>query len=119
MSQQIYLVTSGDLRQSANEICWPAQAKLEQTLTKVFADLGYELKRASPYSETARHGFISSQRMGMEVFMDIPPSGSGHSKPPNCSWNCSDTGIRNSVALDWEEKQERCKEGGLRTDSRL
>jgi hypothetical protein len=72
MSKHIYLVTSGDLRQSANEVCWPAQAELEQTLTKVFADLGYELKRAFPYNETARHGFISSQRMGMDIFRDIP-----------------------------------------------
>jgi len=72
MSKQIYLVTSGDLRQSANEVCWPAQAELEQTLTKVFADLGYELKRAFPYSEASGHGFISSQRMGMDIFRGIP-----------------------------------------------
>jgi hypothetical protein len=33
-----YLVTSGDLRQSANEVCWPAQSQLETALTK--AELG-------------------------------------------------------------------------------
>jgi len=73
MSNQIYLVTSGDLRQAANEVCWPAQAELERTLTLVFTDLGFELKRAFPYSEQFKHGFISSQRMGMDVFRGIPP----------------------------------------------
>jgi hypothetical protein len=72
MNQQIYLITSGDLRQSANEICWPAQHELEQTLTRVIADAGYELIRAFPYNTELKHGFISSQRMGMNIFQGIP-----------------------------------------------
>jgi hypothetical protein len=70
--KQIYLVTSGDLRQSANAVCWPAQAQLETALTKAFADAGCELIRAFPYNDTLKHGFISSQRMGMDVFANIP-----------------------------------------------
>jgi L-fucose isomerase-like protein len=70
---KIYLVTSGDLRQSANEVCWPAQAQLEAALTKAFADAGHELVRAFPYDAVRGHGFISSQRMGMDVFATIPP----------------------------------------------
>lgn len=72
MNKQVYLVTSGDLRQSANEICWPAQAELERTLTEVFAKEGYELVRAFPYDDGLKHGFISSQRMGMDTFQGIP-----------------------------------------------
>lgn len=72
MNKQIYLVTSGDLRHSANEICWPAQAELEQTLSRVFANEGCELIRAFDYDPERRHGFISSQRMGMEIFRTIP-----------------------------------------------
>jgi hypothetical protein len=69
---KIYLVTSGDLRQSANEVCWPAQAQLEAALTKAFANAGHELVRAFPYDAARCHGFISSQRMGMDIFATIP-----------------------------------------------
>jgi hypothetical protein len=76
MKKQIYLVTSGDLRQSANQVCWPAQAELEKTLSGVFASEGYELVRAFPYDPHLKHGFISSQRMGMEIFRKIPTDAS-------------------------------------------
>lgn len=73
MSKQIYLITSGDLRLTANQVCWPAQSELEATLTKVLTEEGYELIRAFPYSSEQQHGFISSQRMGMDIFQNIPP----------------------------------------------
>ncbi|HEY8998523.1 MAG TPA: fucose isomerase, partial [Edaphobacter sp.] len=72
MKKRVYLVTSGDLRQSANQTCWPAQAELEARLTKVFSDAGCELIRAFPYNESLKHGFISSQREGMSIFAGIP-----------------------------------------------
>lgn len=71
--KQVFLITSGDLRQSANEICWPAQAALEDKLTKVFAALGHELVRAFPADKQLKHGFIDSQRKGMEVFRLLDP----------------------------------------------
>jgi hypothetical protein len=42
------LVAGGDLRQSANRVCWPAQACLEETLSKAFAAEGVKLVRAHP-----------------------------------------------------------------------
>ncbi|MGC4072717.1 MAG: fucose isomerase [Nibricoccus sp.] len=72
-SKTILLVASGDLRQSANETCWPAQAAMEKTLTKVIASFGYKLTRAHPYKPALKHGFISSQKEGMEVFAGIDP----------------------------------------------
>jgi hypothetical protein len=71
--QDIYLVTSGDLRLAANQTCWPAQKALEETLIATFAAEGYTLKRAFPVNDAEGHGFISSQRMGMDVFLNIPP----------------------------------------------
>ena len=68
----VYLVTSGDLRLSANQACWPAQKDLEARLTAAFAASGYTLVRAFSVDAAKGHGFISSQRMGMDVFMDIP-----------------------------------------------
>ena len=66
-----YLVASGDLRLAANQTCWPAQAAMEEKLTEVFTNEGVKLERAHPYDEQTQHGFISSQRMGMDVFKNI------------------------------------------------
>jgi len=68
----VYLVTSGDLRLAANQVCWPAQQDLEARLTAALAAQGYTLVRAFPVDPVTGHGFISSQRMGMDVFMNIP-----------------------------------------------
>jgi hypothetical protein len=72
-SKTVLLVASGDLRQSANEQCWPAQAAMEAKLTDAVALLGGRLIRAHPYKPEVRHGFIASQREGMEVFAGIDP----------------------------------------------
>lgn len=70
----IQLVASGDLRASANEKCWPAQAAMEKKLTEVVKSLGYTLKRMHPYKDSLKHGFIGSQKEGMEVFAQIDPT---------------------------------------------
>ena len=71
---QIQLIASGDLRLPANQVCWPAQQEMETTLTTALAVEGYELVRAHAYDVDAKHGFIDSQRKGMEVFRDIDPT---------------------------------------------
>lgn len=71
--QEAVLVTSGDLRESANRICWPAQKELEEKLTACFATMGVSLKRAFPVDPKTGHGFNSSQRMGMDIFERIDP----------------------------------------------
>jgi len=70
---EVLLVANGDLRQSANEVCWPAQAELERMLTDAFAREGVRVRRAHPYDEKLGHGFIHSQRMGMKVFESVHP----------------------------------------------
>ncbi len=72
-ANEVLLVTSGDLRQSANQVCWPAQRDMEEKLTAAFAQKGYKLVRAHAYDDKVKHGFISSQRQGMDVFMKIHP----------------------------------------------
>jgi hypothetical protein len=72
-ANEVFLVTSGDLRQSANQVCWPAQRDMEEKLTAAFAQKGYKLIRAHAYDDRVKHGFISSQRQGMDVFMKIHP----------------------------------------------
>jgi hypothetical protein len=72
-ANEVLLVTSGDLRLSANQVCWPAQRAMEEALTAAFAQQGIKLVRAHAYDEKLKHGFISSQRAGMDVFMRIDP----------------------------------------------
>ena len=70
---EVILIASGDLRQSANQVCWPAQAEVEAAVSKAFAAEGKTVRRAHPYREDLKHGFIYNQRMGMDVFAGIDP----------------------------------------------
>ena len=69
---EIYLVASGDLRLSANQVCWPTQTEMEQKICEAFAAEAWTVKRAHPYNPSLAHGFIWNQRMGMDVFQSIP-----------------------------------------------
>ena len=74
MSDTIYLVANGDLRISANRNCWEAQRKAEQAVMEAIRREGFSIQRAHSYDEERRHGFIDSQKYGMEVFQSIPPA---------------------------------------------
>ena len=69
----VLLVANGDLRNSANKVCWPAQRAMEEKLTAAVASLGYKLVRAHAYKPAQKHGFISSQKEGMAVFAGLDP----------------------------------------------
>jgi hypothetical protein len=68
----VYLIASGDLREAANQAGWPTQKSLEAGVTAAVERLGWTVRRANPVDPVTGHGFISSQRMGMEVFKSIP-----------------------------------------------
>ena len=72
-ANEVVLIASGDLRESANQVCWPAQSKMEAGIIAAFEAEGIKVQRGHPYDPERRHGFISSQRMGMDVFMQIHP----------------------------------------------
>src|SRR5713101_2814698 len=72
--RQAYLMANGDLRLSANQKCWPAQEKMEATLTRALRAEGWKVVRAHPFNETKLHGFIDSQKMGLEVFRELDPN---------------------------------------------
>ncbi len=71
MGQEIFLVANGDLRLSANRKCWPAQVEVESQLIAAIEREGRSVTRAHAYDEQKEHGFIDSQRRGMEVFRGI------------------------------------------------
>ncbi len=66
------VVASGDLRLSANRVCWPAQQLVEESVFNAVRSFGYKPKRAHDFDAVKQHGFIDSQRRGLEVFRSIP-----------------------------------------------
>ncbi len=73
-NNEITLIASGDLRLSANQNCWAAQAEMETLLGKALEKQGYTVKRAHAYDPEKKHGLIDSQKMGMNVFETIDPN---------------------------------------------
>ena len=68
----VYTVASGDLRLSANATCWPTQQKLESDLATAINSLGWKVERGHEVDAAKGHGFIDSQRAGIEVFKRLP-----------------------------------------------
>jgi hypothetical protein len=69
--KEVLLVASGDLRLAANRDCWAAQCEMEKLLTAALQKQGWSVKRAHLYDTEKQHGFIDSQKMGMEVFRTL------------------------------------------------
>ncbi|MEX2592947.1 MAG: fucose isomerase [Anditalea sp.] len=72
-NKTVYLVASGDLRLSANKNCWKAQEEMESVLVGAIVKQGWQVIRAHEYDGHKGHGFIDSQKMGMEVFRSLDP----------------------------------------------
>jgi len=70
----VYTIASGDLRLSANTKCWPVQAQLERDFEQAVKSLGWRVQRTHGVDPATGHGFIDSQRKGMEIFKGIPPT---------------------------------------------
>lgn len=71
------MIASGDLRETANVACWPAQQELEAAVKTALKSLGWKVMRMGgsehPTEPELNHGFISSQHRGREVFENIHP----------------------------------------------
>src|SRR5437870_5552678 len=74
MMKRLYLLANGDLRLSANQKCWLEQAKMEAALTQALNAACWTVARAHPYDKTKQHGFIDSQKLGMDVFRRLDPN---------------------------------------------
>ena len=70
----VYVVASGDLRPSANVRCWPVQQQLEADVARAVETFGWSVVRGHEFDEVAGHGFIDSQRKGLDVFAGLPPA---------------------------------------------
>ncbi len=72
-TREAILVASGDLREEANRVCWPAQQAMERALCEAFARAGWKLSRGHAPSKSRGHGFIAGAREGLDVFAAIDP----------------------------------------------
>ena len=68
----VYLVASGDFRPVANETCWHTQAAMEKQLIDAISKFGRKVIRAHEYDPVRKHGFLASQREGLDVLAKIP-----------------------------------------------
>ncbi len=73
MSDTVVVIANGDLRLSANQRCWPAQAQVEESVMNAIRSAGRDVRRGHACDAAKGHGFIDSQKYGMEVFRALPP----------------------------------------------
>src|SRR5215470_16310611 len=73
MPDTVVVIANGDLRLSANQKCWPAQAQAEEAVMGAIRREGRDVQRGHACDPAKGHGFIDSQKHGMEVFRQIPP----------------------------------------------
>ena len=70
---EIIVIANGDLRLSANRVCWPAQQQTEDAVMAAIRQEGHEVHRGHAYDAEKGHGFIDSQSHGLRVFRQLPP----------------------------------------------
>ncbi|MBA3439099.1 MAG: fucose isomerase [Pyrinomonadaceae bacterium] len=69
----IHLVANGDSRLVANQTCEAAQAAMERRVVSAVERFDARVKRAHEFDPAKGHGFIDSQKRGIEVFRSLPP----------------------------------------------
>jgi hypothetical protein len=72
MQEPVIVIANGDLRLSANQKCWPAQAQAEEAVMNAIRREGRDVRRGHPCDPEKGHGFIDSQKRGMEIFRSLP-----------------------------------------------
>lgn len=68
----LYVVANGDLRLTTNVKTWDKQQEVESQFAAAAKDFGWDVERAHDVDPETGHGFIDSQKRGMEVFATIP-----------------------------------------------
>jgi len=73
MEKKVYLISNGDLRDTAGVVCWPKQDETIKAMKKAFAKLGVTAELVNQYDPKRKHGFITKQCEGAAVFSKIDP----------------------------------------------
>lgn len=72
-NETIYLVSNGDFRNPACEAGWPMQERTIKDVQKALKKLGFSTEVLPKYNAKRKHGFITKQCEGTEVFAGIDP----------------------------------------------
>ena len=54
-AKQVYILANGDLRLSANQVCWAEQSKMEAALSKALKAEGWIAVRAHGFDRKKKH----------------------------------------------------------------
>lgn len=71
--KRAYLISNGDFRDSAGVECWPMQEKTLKEVKSAFKKIGVETQTMTRYDSKRKHGFITKQCEGTEIFSKIEP----------------------------------------------
>jgi L-fucose isomerase-like protein len=66
--KKVYLISNGDFRDSAGEVSWPKQEQTLRLVQEAFSRLGVKTEVHPPYDPGRKHGFITRQCTGAEIF---------------------------------------------------
>lgn len=70
---KVYLISNGDFRDSAGEVSWPKQEETLKAVKTAFRKLGYKTQVLPPYDAKRKHGFLTKQCTGAEIFSKLDP----------------------------------------------
>jgi L-fucose isomerase-like protein len=71
--ETVYLISNGDFRDTAAEKCWPMQAQTIKAVVACFEQLGIPTRVLPEYDAGKKHGFVTRQSKGVEIFAAIEP----------------------------------------------
>lgn len=69
---KVYLISNGDFRDSACQVCWPMQEQTLKAVQRAFQKIGVSTEVATRYDAKRKHGFLTRQCEGIQVFANIP-----------------------------------------------
>lgn len=72
--KKVYLISNGDFRDSAGEVSWPKQEETLNAVKAAFRKLGYNTEVLPSYDARRKHGFLTKQCTGTEIFSKIDPT---------------------------------------------
>ena len=70
---QVFLISNGDFRDSANKVCWPIQRETLERVESAFKSLGREPVVLPGYDRAREHGFLGRQCEGVQAFAHVKP----------------------------------------------
>jgi len=72
--KKIYLISNGDFRNSAGQVCWPKQEETLKAVKDAFRKLGHETQVIPEHDAQRKHGFLTKQCEGTQAFSKIDPA---------------------------------------------